>query len=168
MFGEAYEISFEVAKNDMQNAYAYSVLGATLLGGGRFVDARRILSKAVALDSKEPLALASFGLLEFYENRLNVSLDYLAEARYYEPDEPDYLFAYAQVAARAERYQEAADAYRKFLLFSKIPDDDRRERIRGLVSFLEYLGLRNDRRPRDQRRSRPRRSSLDRITGFER
>jgi tetratricopeptide (TPR) repeat protein/predicted aspartyl protease len=143
IFGEAYDISYEVAKNDMQNAHAYSVLGATLLSGGRFADARRILSRALQLDKEEPLALASLGLLEFYENRLNASLDYLAEARYYEPDEPDYLFAYAQVAARAERYQEAADAYRKFLLFSRIPDDDRRDRIRGLINFLEYLGLRS-------------------------
>jgi predicted aspartyl protease len=53
------------------------------------------------------------------------------------------MFAYAQVAARAERYQEAADSYRKFLQFSNFTDDDRRARIRGLINFLEYLGHRS-------------------------
>jgi tetratricopeptide (TPR) repeat protein len=142
-FFEAYQISHEIAKSEPQNAHAFAVLGTVLLGGGRLNDSRLILSKALALNSKDDLALASFGMLEFYENRLERSMDYLAEARFYEPDEPDYIFAHAQVAARAERYKEAAESYRKFLLFSKIADDDRRARIRGLISFLEYLGNRS-------------------------
>jgi predicted aspartyl protease/thioredoxin-like negative regulator of GroEL len=142
-FGDAYRISYEVAKNEPKNANAFSVLGSVLLAGGRFRDARPILLRALALSNKESLAFASLGMLEFYENRLNSSLDLLAEARFVDPDEPDHMFAYAQVAARAERYQEAAEAYRKFLLFSKISDDDRRARIRGLINFLEYLGVRS-------------------------
>ena len=143
-FLEAYNLSYEVAKNEPQNAKAFAVLGAVLLGGGRFNEARVILQRSLTLsDNKDDLALLSFGMLEFYENHLERSLDYLAEAQFQEPDEPDYMFAFAQVAARAERYQEAANAYRKFLLFSRIKDDDRRARIRGLINFLEYLGNRS-------------------------
>jgi predicted aspartyl protease/Tfp pilus assembly protein PilF len=140
VFGEAYSLSYEVAKNEPKNANAFAVLGSVLLAGGRFGDSRTILSKAIAISNKEALAMASMGLLEFYENRLESSLDYLSEARFLEPDEPDYMFAFAQVAARAENYQEAADAYKKFLIFSKSTDEDRRLRIKGLINFLEYLG----------------------------
>ena len=142
-FLEAYRISFEVAKNEPKNGHAFAVLGAVLLAGGRLHDSRPILKRALEISNhKDGLALASFGMLEFYENRLESSLDYLAEARFMEPEESDYLFAHAQVAARAERYQEAAESYRRFLLVSKVSDDDRRDRIKGLISFLEYLGNR--------------------------
>ena len=142
VFTEAYNLGFSVAQNEPTNAHAFAVLGTVLLTGGRLDDSRAILLRALTMNRKESLALASFGLLEFYENRLDSSLDYLFEAKFIDPSNADYIFAYAQVAARAERYQEAAAAYRQFLIFSKITDDDRRERIKGLINFLEYLGLR--------------------------
>jgi predicted aspartyl protease len=54
--------------------------------------------------------------------------------------EADYLYALAQVSARAEKYREAAQAYEDFLRVSKNADDERRARIKGLVDFLRYLG----------------------------
>jgi len=140
IFGEAYDLSFAVAKDEPKNAYAFAVLGSVLLAGGRFNDAKLILTRALNLNSDETLALASYGMLEFYENRLPRSLDFLSEAVFNAPENPDYLFSFAQVAARSERFQEAANAYKKFLLVSKNTDDDRRARITGLIIFLEYLG----------------------------
>ncbi len=142
-FLDAYNLSYAVAKDDPKNAHAFAVLGSVLLAGGRFNDARTILTRGLQLDEDDGLALASFGLLEFYENRLMSSLDYLYAAVFNQPENPDYIFSFAQVAARAERYKEAAEHYRKFLIFSKNTDDDRRERIRGLIKFLEYLGYRS-------------------------
>ena len=139
-FGEAYDLSFAVAKDEPKNSYAFAVLGSVLLAGGRFNDSRAILTRALNLNEDENLALASYGMLEFYENRLTRSLDFLAEAVFNSPENPDYLFSYAQVAARSERFQEAANSYKKFLLVSKNTDDDRRARIKGLIIFLEYLG----------------------------
>jgi len=140
VLGEAYELTFEVAKADKGNADALSLLGAILLTGGRFKDSRAILTQALRIDDNNALALGTFGLLEFYENRIDLSLDYLAGASFYDPDNADFIFAYAQVAARAEKYQEAAALYRKFLQVSKDADDERKARIRGLINFLEYLG----------------------------
>ncbi len=142
-FLEAYTIALEVAREDPKNAYAFSILGSALLAGGRFGDARLILQNAITLNQKEPLALLSYGLLEFYENRLASSLDFLSEAVYFSPEDPDCIFAYAQVSARSEKYQEAANAYRRFLTVSRNTDDDRRARIRGLIEFLQYLGVRD-------------------------
>lgn len=141
-FSEAYGISFPIAKAEPKNAYAFAVLGTTMLGAGRFNDARLLFSNALTLNKKQPLAWAGFGLLDFYENRIDDSLRALDQAVYYEPDQPDYVFAYAQVAAKAERYKESATAYRRFLSVSKDTDDERRDRIKGLINFLNYLGQR--------------------------
>jgi predicted aspartyl protease/Flp pilus assembly protein TadD len=140
---EAYNLSIDVAKAEPENSYAFAVLGITLLNAGNFTDARTSIHNAIHLNKKEALAWAGLGLLDFYENRISRSLDNLSEAIFYEPDEPDYIFAYAQVAARAEKFNEAAEAYRKFLSVSRVSDKDRRDRIRGLIAFLSFLGNRD-------------------------
>ena len=57
-----------------------------------------------------------------------------------DPNEPDYVFALGQAAARSEKYKEAADAYERFLVVAPKTDYDRRSRIIGLIDFLRYLG----------------------------
>lgn len=138
---EAYDLVFPIAKAEPKNARAYSVLGATLLSAGRFKEARLVFYNAILVDKKEHLAWAGYGLLDFYENNIEGSLDNLSEAVFREPNEPDYLFSYAQVAARAERYRDAANAYERFLVISSTADKDRRARIKGLINFLRFLGL---------------------------
>jgi len=138
--GEAYEIVYPIVESEKKNSRALSVLGATFLTGGRFREARLLFFAAIKLNRKEHLAWAGYGLLDFYENRINDSVENLRESVYYAPDEPDYLFALAQVSARAERYKEAADAYKDFLNVSNSADSDRRARIKGLINFLRYLG----------------------------
>jgi Flp pilus assembly protein TadD/predicted aspartyl protease len=139
---EAYELSFDIAQKEPQNARAFAVLGATLLTAGNFKEARIVCVNAVKLNKKEGLAWAGLGMLDFYENRVNESIDRLSEAVFQSPDEADYWFALAQVSARAEKFKEAANAYNTFLLISRNTDDDRRARIRGLINFLKYLGER--------------------------
>lgn len=137
---EAYDISFQVAKNEPKNSFAYAVLGVTLLNAGNFKEAERAIFVSLNLNRKQALAWAGLGMLDFYENRIFKSLESLNEAVNYASDEPDYLFTYAQVSARAERYKEAAEAYRRYLDISDDNDADRRDRIKGLIDFLNYLG----------------------------
>jgi predicted aspartyl protease/tetratricopeptide (TPR) repeat protein len=139
---DAYELAFPVAKADQNNSYAFAILGATMLGAGRFSDARDLYYNALTLDKKQALAWAGFGMIEFYENRITESLRNLEQAVHHDRDQPDYVFALAQVSARAEKYKEAADAYRRFLQVSRDTDDERRDRIRGLINFLNFLGQR--------------------------
>jgi tetratricopeptide (TPR) repeat protein len=139
-FVEAYEIAFPVAKAEPKNSYAYAVVGATFLGAGRFADARVLLINSIKLDREQSLAWAGLGMLDFYENDIQESLQNLQEAVFHQPLEPDYLYALAQVSARAEKYKEAAKAYEDFLRVSRNPDDERRARIKGLINFLRYLG----------------------------
>ncbi len=137
---EAYNLSYAIAKAEPKNSRAFAVLGATLLGAGRFPDARAVFFTAIKNDRREALAWAGIGMLDFYENRINDSLDNLQEAVFHDPFDPDYLFALAQVSARAEKYREAARAYEEFLRVSRKTDDERRDRIKGLINFLRFLG----------------------------
>lgn len=137
---DAYTLAFDVAKTEPQNSYAFAVLGMTLLDAGRFKDADASLSTAVTLNRGESLGWLGLGMLDFYENRILKSLDSLRYANYLDSDEPDYIFALAQVSARAESYNEASAAYRRFLEVSTQTDKDRRERILGLIDFLDFLG----------------------------
>ncbi|MGI8812550.1 MAG: aspartyl protease family protein [Pyrinomonadaceae bacterium] len=139
---EAYDTSFEIARNEPQSSFAFAVLGTTLLNAGRFAEARPVLFTSLKIDRSEGLAWAGLGMLEFYENNIEESVLDLRQAVYLEPNDADYYFVFAQVSARAEHYKDAADAYMKFLELSQAADDDRRERIRGLISFLHYLGER--------------------------
>ena len=137
---EAYDLSFPIAKAEPKNSVAFAVLGATLLSAGKFPEARAVLYNSLRLNRKEALAWAGIGMLEFYENRIFESLANLQQAVFYDADEPDYYFALAQVSARSERYRDAADAYAQFLLLSRSTDDERRQRIKGLINFLRFLG----------------------------
>lgn len=140
---EAYELALDVAKKEPKNAYAFAVLGTTLLAAGRFADADQILKNAIRLNKKEALAWAGYGQLDFYLNRIDESIENLRVAVFLDNDEPDYLFSLAQVCARGEKYKEAADNYHRFLMVARNADDERRERIRGLVRFLNYLGTKD-------------------------
>lgn len=140
--GEAYDLSFEIARSDPKNSYAFAVLGAALLNAGNFRDARLSFLNAIKLDNEQGLAWLGLGMLEFYENRISQGLSYLREAVYLDSQEPDFVYSLAQVAARAENYREAADAYKKFLQMAPQTDVERRDRIKGLIGFLQYLGNR--------------------------
>ncbi|MBK8150201.1 MAG: aspartyl protease family protein [Acidobacteria bacterium] len=137
---DAYELSFEVAKAEPKNSYAFAVLGATLLSAGNFREAETVLVNSLTLNKKEALGWAGLGMLDFYENRINDSIENLKTAAYYDPEEPDFIFSLAQVSARAERYRESAEAYRRFLQISPEADFERRDRIKGLINFLSFLG----------------------------
>ena len=139
---EAYNYSFEVARDEPKNSYAFAVLGMTLLSAGNFVDAKASFINAIKLNNTEALAWSGLGMADFYENRILLGLGKLQEAAFLEPQEPDFLFTLAQVSARAERYKEAAEAYRRFLQVSPQTDIERRDRIEGLIKFLNFLGNR--------------------------
>jgi predicted aspartyl protease/Flp pilus assembly protein TadD len=140
---EAYQTLLPIAEAEPKNSRAFAVLGITMLSAGRFTDARNLFYTAIVNNKKEHLAWAGMGMLDYYENRIADSLENLRESVYLQPEEPDYLFALGQVSARAEKYSEAAGAYRLFLAVSPKSDSDRRARIRGLIDFLTVLGRAN-------------------------
>jgi len=137
---DAYDLCVPVIERERGNSRAYAVGAMMLLAGGRFADARIFFVNALNLNRREHLAWAGIGLLDFYENNIELGLDHLHNALELKRDEPDYLFACAQIAGRAERYNEAAEKYQRFLSVANDADAERRERIKGLIKFLQILG----------------------------
>lgn len=137
---DAFDHAARVIASDPMSARAHSLLGAALLGGGDFRLSVEEFRTALSFREDDALAISGLAMVDFYENRLTQSLTGLRRAAFIDPGEPDYQFNLGQVAARSERYAEAADAYERFLRIAPRADADRRARIRGLIDFLRYLG----------------------------
>ncbi|MFL6207598.1 MAG: aspartyl protease family protein [Pyrinomonadaceae bacterium] len=141
---DAYDAAGRVIAMNPLSARAHALLGSTLLATGDFALSIEEFRTALSFKEDEALAIAGLSMINFYENRPHVALMGLRRALEIEPDEPDFIFSYAQAAARSERYREAADAYERFLRIAPRTDADRRARIRGLIDFLRYIGNHND------------------------
>ncbi|HEV2707740.1 MAG TPA: tetratricopeptide repeat protein, partial [Pyrinomonadaceae bacterium] len=137
---DAFDHAARALAEDPMSARAHSLLGAALLGSGNFRPSVEEFRTALSFKEDDALAVGGLAMVDFYENRIAQSLAGLRRAAFLDADEPDHHFNLGQVAARSERYAEAADAYERFLRVAPRTDTDRRDRIRGLVEFLRYLG----------------------------
>jgi predicted aspartyl protease/Tfp pilus assembly protein PilF len=129
---------------DPSSARAHALVGTVVLSSGDFQTAVEEFRVALKLRPDEAMAVAGLAMVNFYENRFFDSFAGLTRAVALDSNEPDYLFNLAQAASRIERFKESADAYERFLRVAKHTDADRRERIRGLISFLRYLNKVSD------------------------
>ena len=137
---DAFDHAARVLGEDPTSNRAHSLIGSALLGTGDFRVSVEEFRTALEFKGDDAMAIAGLGMIDFYENRLGASLAKLRRAAFIDPEEPDYQFNLGQVAARSEHYSEAANAYERFLRIAPRADTDRRERIRGLIDFLRYLG----------------------------
>jgi predicted aspartyl protease/Flp pilus assembly protein TadD len=136
---DAYDNAARAIALNPLNARAHALLGSVLLAAGDFPVSVEEFKTALSFNQNDALAVAGVSMINFYENRPAVALVGLRRAVDLDPNEPDFLFNYAQAAARSERYREAADAYETFLRIAPRTDADRRARIRGLIDFLRFI-----------------------------
>lgn len=136
----AYEHAAQVISADPLNARAFALLGTALLRSGEFRNSIEALYTAVKFDQKQALAIAGLSEIEYFENRARTAYDGLRRAITLDPNEPDYYVSLARACSRLEYYNEAADAYQRFLEVSPKTDAERRARIKGLIDFYRYLG----------------------------
>jgi predicted aspartyl protease/cytochrome c-type biogenesis protein CcmH/NrfG len=141
---DAYDHAARVVASDPLSARAHALLGAALLGSGNFRLSVEEFRTALSFNGDEAMAVAGLAMVDFYENRVSESLEGMRRAAFMDSGEPDYHFHLGQIAARNERYAEAANAYETFLRVAPRTDSDRRARIRGLIDFLRYLGTQRD------------------------
>lgn len=137
---DAFDHVARVIANDPLSARAHALMGAVILTSGDFRRSVEEFRTALSLRNDEALAVAGLAMVDLYENRLDQSFNGLRRATFIDPYEPDFVFDLGQVAARTERYREAADAYERFLAIAPKTDSDRRARIRSLIDFLRYIG----------------------------
>ncbi|MDT7541951.1 MAG: hypothetical protein QOE33_1855 [Acidobacteriota bacterium] len=136
---DAYDNAARAIALNPLNARAHALLGSVLLAAGDFPVSIEEFKTALSFNQNDALAVAGVSMINFYENRPAVALVGLRRAVDLDPNEPDFLFNYAQAAARSERYREAADAYENFLRIAPRTDADRRARIHGLIDFLRFI-----------------------------
>jgi predicted aspartyl protease/Flp pilus assembly protein TadD len=137
---EAYENAAQVIASDPLNARAFALLGTALLRSGEFRNSVEALYTSVKFNNREALAIAGLSEIEYYEHRTRNAYEGLKRAIMLDPAEPDYYLAHARACSRLEYYNEAADAYQRFLDVTPKTDAERRARIRGLIDFFRYLG----------------------------
>jgi Flp pilus assembly protein TadD/predicted aspartyl protease len=137
---DAYDHAARVVLVDPLSSRAHALMGAAILGAGDFRNSVEEFRTALSMQENEPLAIAGLAMVDFYENRLESAIRGLRRAVDLDSAEPDYIFNLGQASARNERYKEAADSYERFLVIAPKTDADRRDRIRGLIDFLRYLG----------------------------
>jgi predicted aspartyl protease/Flp pilus assembly protein TadD len=137
---DAYDQAARVVSVNPLSARAHALLGTAMLNAGDFRLSVEEFRTALSFKDDDAMAIAGLAMVDFYENRLGASLAGLRRAAFIDASEPDYHFNLGQVAARFERYAEAASAYEQFLRIAPRTDTDRRARIRGLIDFLRYLG----------------------------
>ena len=137
---EAFDHAARVLASDPASARAHALLGQAILASGDFKESVEEFRTALALDEDEAMAVAGLAMVDFYENRLAECVKGLRKAVSMDGNEPDYIFSLGQASARYEMFKEAADSYERFLAIAHRTDADRRERIRGLINFLRYLG----------------------------
>jgi len=139
-FDLAYQQASQAVALDPLNARAHALFGTSLLRSGNFQMCIEEFKTALQFDPKEALAIAGLSEVDFYENRSRDSYDKIKLATTLDPDEPDYFYELGHIASRNEQYNEAANAYQQFLAIAPLKDQERRERIRGLVQFFRYIG----------------------------
>jgi predicted aspartyl protease/thioredoxin-like negative regulator of GroEL len=139
-YQDAFDHAARVLAVNPLSPRAHALMGAAVLGSGDFRMSVEEFRTALSLKSDEAMAIAGLAMVDFYENRIQHSVEGLRRAHFLDPDEPDYIYDLAQAAARNENYKEAADSYERFLSIAPHTDSDRRARIRGLIDFLRYLG----------------------------
>lgn len=137
---DAFDHVARVISEDPLSARAHALMGTVILASGDFQRSIEEFRTALSLKSDDAWAVAGMAMVDFYENRLAESVQGLKRAAFIDPYEPDFVFDLGQVASRTERYKEAADAYERFLAIAPKTDTDRRDRIRGLIDFLRYIG----------------------------
>ena len=137
---DSFDYAARVLAINPLSARAHALLGSCILASGDFRLSVEEFRTALVLDENEAMAIAGLAMVDYYENRTARCVAGLRRASFIDPTEPDYVFNLGQAAARMERYKEAADAYERFLVIAPRTDSDRRDRIRGLIDFLRYLG----------------------------
>jgi tetratricopeptide (TPR) repeat protein len=138
-FQAGFDHANEVLKSNAKSARAYAIAGAALLRSGFVQEAVFSLNQAFKLDVKEPLAFGTAAEVDYYEGRAKESIAKAVRAHDLDPNEPDFLMTIARASSRLEMFEQAAEAYERFLAIAPATDKERRERITGLIQFYRQL-----------------------------
>ena len=135
---EAFDQAVYVLDREYASAPAHALLGTFFRLSGDFKKAIEHYRISLQVDPNAQ-AIGGLAIIDFYENRLNESFRGLRRAVRLDDSDADFYFHLAQVASKLQRYDDSANAYKRFLIVAPRTDVNRRARIETLITFLEYL-----------------------------
>lgn len=138
-YQSCYDEALELLRRHPTLARAHSLAGAALLRSGYIPNAIQMLNQAFKIDMKDALAYGAAAEIDYYEGRARDSIAKAFRAFHLDPMEPDFLITIARASARVELYEQAAEAYHRFLDIAPKEEKERRDRIKGLIQFYQYL-----------------------------
>jgi tetratricopeptide (TPR) repeat protein len=138
-YSSCYDHAREALKIDENNARAHALAGLALLRSGFLSTAVPEFIQAIRLNPKEALAFGGLAEIDYYENRAKESRLKSSYASTLDQNEPDFLVTFARASSRLELFEDAADAYERFLQIAPKTDKEKRERIQGLIRFYRQL-----------------------------
>ncbi len=136
----AFEEAARVVSIEPLNGRGHSLMGTAMLRSGEFRESIESFYTALKFNQKDSLAWAGLSEIAYFDNYSQNAYQGFRRAIQLDPGEPDYYVSLARTCSRLELYNEAADAYQRYLDVAPKTDAERRARIRGLIDFYRYLG----------------------------
>lgn len=136
----AFEEAARVVSIEPLNGRGHALMGTAMLRSGEFRESTESFYTALKFNQKDSLAWAGLSEIAYFDNYSQNAYQGFQRAIQLDPAEPDYYVSLARTCSRLELYNEAADAYQRYLDVAPKTDAERRARIRGLIDFYRYLG----------------------------
>lgn len=138
-YAEADAVAADLLRKTPDDAYALGLSGFALMRSGLLREAADVFLRAVTASATEPIGVAGLAEILFFTGNFEESLRFAEQAVRLTRDEPDFLLLLGQVAARQERFEEAADVYALYLRTAPKLDRERRDRIKAIIDFCRAL-----------------------------
>jgi tetratricopeptide (TPR) repeat protein/predicted aspartyl protease len=136
-----YRASLEHARmailKEPRSARGHALAGRSLLRSGDFAQAVAEITRALDLNSKDPIAVSASAEIDFYEGRLAQARAKASAAQSLGDDDPDTWLTIARIDARTDSFDGARAAYEQFLKAS--PNSEGRGLNNGVREFYGKL-----------------------------
>src|SRR5262249_1201272 len=119
------------------SARAHALAGRSLLRSGDFAQAVAEITRALDLNSKDPVAVSVSAEMDFYEGRLVQARARASAAQSLGDDDPETWLTIARIDARTDSFDGARAAYEQFLKSS--PNSEGRGLNNGVTEFYSKL-----------------------------
>jgi tetratricopeptide (TPR) repeat protein len=133
------EHATEASKRDPANARAHALIALSLLRSGSLEQAGAEVKRALELDPNNSLAYQTWAEIDFYEGRFDQSRSRATRAQTFGADDPDLWLLISEIAERTDSFDEAEQAFTRFVKSAAQTTDESRARNNAVIEFYHRL-----------------------------